>query len=286
MPVVRTSVGRRPSAWLTRFCTSTGGEVLIARRRRRSTVIVDDAAVGARRGHVEHALDAVDRLLERRRDRGLDCLRVGAGVERGDGDLRRRQLGILRDRQRRNRDRAGEDDDQRADRREDRPADEGVDEHRSTAALHRRAVADLLDARHDHAGRPAFRPLVHDVVVAERSRRPATGRCRATRPLRRRLGDEAEVLAVDAQRPATTGTVRPGVDAPDDRARARTAATRDRRRHVAAAALFTSTVCVASSTRGATNVIGLVATTLPSASRICTGSPTRRSGARSSGTWM
>ena len=28
-----------------------------------------DAAVGARRGHVEHALDAVDRLLERRRDR-------------------------------------------------------------------------------------------------------------------------------------------------------------------------------------------------------------------------
>ena len=50
-----------------------------------------DAAVGARRGHVEHALDAVDRLLERRGDRRLDLLRVRAGVERRDGDLRRRQ---------------------------------------------------------------------------------------------------------------------------------------------------------------------------------------------------
>ncbi len=54
-----------------------GGDVLIARhvegdRDRR------DAAVRAGGGHVEHALDAVDRLLERRRDRRLDFLRVGA----------------------------------------------------------------------------------------------------------------------------------------------------------------------------------------------------------------
>ena len=42
--------------------------------------------------HVHHALDAVDRLLERRRDRALDRLRVGAGVERRDGDRRRRQV--------------------------------------------------------------------------------------------------------------------------------------------------------------------------------------------------
>ena len=85
------------------------------------------AGVGARRGHVEHALDAVDRLLERRGDRRFDGLGVGPRVERRHGDLRRRQLRILRHRHRRDRDGAGEDDDERADRREDRPADEGVD---------------------------------------------------------------------------------------------------------------------------------------------------------------
>ncbi len=41
-----------------------------------------DAGVRARRGHVEHALDAVNRLLERCRDCGFDRLGVGAGVER------------------------------------------------------------------------------------------------------------------------------------------------------------------------------------------------------------
>ena len=44
--------------------------------------MVRHAAVGARRGHVGHALDAVDRLLERRGDGALDRLRVGTGVER------------------------------------------------------------------------------------------------------------------------------------------------------------------------------------------------------------
>ena len=50
--------------------------------------------------------------------------------------------------------------------------------------------------------------------------------------------------------------------------------------------VLTSTVCVRSSTRGATNVMGLVTSTLPSASSSCTGSPTLRSTDRSSGTWM
>src|SRR6476646_3032852 len=50
--------------------------------------------------------------------------------------------------------------------------------------------------------------------------------------------------------------------------------------------LLINTVWVESSTRGATNVTGFVASTLPSASRICTGSPRRRSGERSIGTWM
>ena len=133
---------------MTRFCTSTAARSE-SRVTSNVTVIVRHAAVGARRGHVEHALDAVDRLLERRGDRGLDRLRVGAGVERGDVDLRRRQLRILRDRHRRDRDRAGEDDDERADGREDRPADEGVDEHGDLLGLDRRAVAELLDAGHD-----------------------------------------------------------------------------------------------------------------------------------------
>jgi hypothetical protein len=50
--------------------------------------------------------------------------------------------------------------------------------------------------------------------------------------------------------------------------------------------LFTCTVWVASSTRGATNVITLVATTLPSLSRSCTGRPTRACVDRLRGTWM
>ena len=46
------------------------------------------------------------RLFERRRDRGLDFLRVRPGEERADGDLRRRQRRILRHRHRRDRERA------------------------------------------------------------------------------------------------------------------------------------------------------------------------------------
>ena len=39
------------------------------------------AVVGARRGHVGHAGDAVDLLLERRRDRVGDDLRAGARID-------------------------------------------------------------------------------------------------------------------------------------------------------------------------------------------------------------
>src|SRR5205823_6633498 len=74
---------------------------------------------------------AVDRLLQRRRDRGLDFLRVRAGVKRRDRDDGGCQRRILRDRHRRNRDRAGQDEDERADRREDRPSNEGLGEHYS-----------------------------------------------------------------------------------------------------------------------------------------------------------
>ena len=50
------------------------------------------AVAGAGRGHVEHALDAVDLLLDRRGDGVGEDLGVGAGVGRGDQDRRRRDL--------------------------------------------------------------------------------------------------------------------------------------------------------------------------------------------------
>ena len=104
MPLVRTSGGMRPSAWFTRFCTSTAARSG-SRPISNVTVMLREARVRARGPHVLHALDAVDDLLERRRDRAFDGLRVRAGVERGDGDRRRREIRIARDRQRRNGDR-------------------------------------------------------------------------------------------------------------------------------------------------------------------------------------
>ena len=92
------------------------------------------AVVRARRGHVGHALDAVDLLLERRRHGIGDDLRAGAGIVGADDDLRRRDLGELRDRQQEVADRAGEDED-RGDRRgKDRALDE-KGHHRTTAPV-------------------------------------------------------------------------------------------------------------------------------------------------------
>ena len=67
------------------------------------------AVVGALAGHVEHVLHAVDLLLDRRGDGLGDGLGVGAGIAGGDGDRGRRDLRILRDRQREDRDRADDD---------------------------------------------------------------------------------------------------------------------------------------------------------------------------------
>ena len=116
-----------------------------------------EPAVAARRRHVEHALDAVDRLFQRRGDGGFDRLRVGARVGGDDGDLRRRNVRVLRHRHGRDRESPRQDDHERADSREDGAADEGVNEHGSTRCrcrrrlrrsggrgTHRRDVADLL----------------------------------------------------------------------------------------------------------------------------------------------
>ena len=76
--------------------------------------------------HVDHVLDAVDLLLERRRHRARHRLGGGAGIGRGDLHRRRHDLRILRDRQ----DVERPEPDQRQEDgkhcREDRPVDEAV----------------------------------------------------------------------------------------------------------------------------------------------------------------
>ncbi len=76
------------------------------------------------RRHVEHALDAADLLLERRRHRVRDGVGIGAGEHRGHDDRGRHDLGIFRDRQLCERDQAGQEDDDRDHAGEDRPVDE------------------------------------------------------------------------------------------------------------------------------------------------------------------
>ncbi len=88
-----------------------------------------DAGVAARGGHVEHPLDAVDRLFERRGDGGLNGLGVGARIDGDHLHGGRRHGRVLRDWHRGDRQRAGEDDDEGADGREDRPRDERVNKH-------------------------------------------------------------------------------------------------------------------------------------------------------------
>ena len=160
-----------------------------------------DAAVRARGGHVEHALDAVDRLLERRRDRRLDFLRVGAGVDRGDvmtcggASVGYCATGIVGIATAPARMRTSEQTDARIGRRMKVSTNIA-----GLLGLHRRAVADLLDAGDDQlvARLEAARD---DVVVAEQlADLDRAAAARRGRPVAL-LGHEAEVLAADARRP-------------------------------------------------------------------------------------
>ena len=78
--------------------------------------------------HVEHVLDAVDLLLQRRRDGGGDRLRIRSRIARPNHDGRRCDVGILRDRQSGIGDAADDQEERRQDRCEDRPIDEEVGE--------------------------------------------------------------------------------------------------------------------------------------------------------------
>ena len=97
-----TSSGRRDSASCTRFCVSicaTLRSVPIAERDRDREI----AVAGRLAAHVEHVLDAVDLLLERRRDGAGDRLGRCAGIGGRDLHRRRDDFRILGDRQDRER---------------------------------------------------------------------------------------------------------------------------------------------------------------------------------------
>ncbi|MNI37509.1 hypothetical protein D3C73_916020 [compost metagenome] len=85
---------------------------------------LDPAVGGRRRGHVEHVLDAVDLLLQRRGDRLGQGFSRGAGVGGGHADRRRRDIRILRQRQHRHGEGADQGDEDRDHDREDRSVDE------------------------------------------------------------------------------------------------------------------------------------------------------------------
>ena len=87
------------------------------------------AVVAHLRGHVEHALDAVDLLLDRRRHRVGHHLGAGARIADRHRHAGRRDRRVLGDRQREQRDPAGQRDDDRQHRREDRPIDEEARDH-------------------------------------------------------------------------------------------------------------------------------------------------------------
>ena len=119
----------------TRFCTCTWAMSRLVPMS--NVTAMREAAVGGRvRRHVEHVLDAVDLLLDRSDHGGGDDLGAGAGILALHVDDRRRDLGILRDRQAEERHAAENDEHDRDDRGEDRPVDEEVrDPHRPPQLL-------------------------------------------------------------------------------------------------------------------------------------------------------
>ncbi len=111
------------------------------------------AAVGAAGGLVvERVVDAIDLLLDGLRDGRLDRLRIGTGVERRQRDLRRHDVRELRHRDRRDREQAGEGDDDRDDKGQPRPVDEDIGDH-----LSRRRPAAPFPARSGRAAPSARR---------------------------------------------------------------------------------------------------------------------------------
>ena len=99
--------------------------------------------------HIEHVLDAVDLLLERRRDRTRDCFRRCAGIGRRDLHRRRDDLRILRDRQ-------------NGERAESKQRHEGAEHGREAGTIDEemcQAHFERLCANPDRRTRTGSRPL-------------------------------------------------------------------------------------------------------------------------------
>src|SRR5439155_13531059 len=93
------------------------------------------AVAGALRRHVEHVLNAIDLLFDRRRYRFRYDFRVCAGIVGRDLDRWWRDVRILRDWKRRKRDDANERDDNTDHAGKDRPVDEKVRKVHSNAEV-------------------------------------------------------------------------------------------------------------------------------------------------------
>ena len=91
------------------------------------------AVAGAGRLHVDHVLDAVDLLLDRQRHRIHHRARAGAGIARRHLHGRRHDVGILRDRQPVERDRADQNHQDGENVRQNRTLDEEFRDHRRSS---------------------------------------------------------------------------------------------------------------------------------------------------------
>ena len=125
------------------------------------------AAVGAaRRLVIERIIDAIDLLFDRLRHRRLDHFGVGAGIIRGERDLRRHDIGKLRDRNRRNGNEARQRDDDGNDDGEARPVDENIGKHYAGCSLCGFRSVFRHDVRGHHLARVHFLNTVGDDKLA------------------------------------------------------------------------------------------------------------------------
>ena len=116
------------------------------------------AVVAAGRLHVDHLVDADDARLDGLRHDGLDHLGAGARIAGRDLNLRRNDVGKLRDRNCFERDQAGKRDDDGNDDREPWPIDEDAGQHGSGLRLD-------LGRLHDLAGPHLLHALGDDLLA-------------------------------------------------------------------------------------------------------------------------
>ena len=125
-----------------------------------------NAVGGGGRRHVHHVLDAVDRVLQRRRDGLLQHSRRRARIDRTHRHHRRRDLRILGDRQYAHRQQAGEHDENGQHDREDRPVDEKAREHVGPLRFRCRRRCVCGRRRDRHAGEENPRHAVDNDLVS------------------------------------------------------------------------------------------------------------------------